>query len=470
VPKNSLSFGCAYLVKKIIERLGIAKILKGVFPERYEKYLYLAMYKIITGEAYYLYTYWKEDAYLPEGAAMDSKRISDLLQELGEDESSIEQFFAKWISMNKSLRAVVFDITSISSYSEGNELLEYGYNRDGEDLEQVNLGVISKELEGSLHLPLAYRIYPGSIRDVTTLHNVLELVEKYEMVLSTCVMDKGFFSQQNIQDLHQKKLKYLISVPFSADLAKDAVNSSYQELSSPLNAFSFRKAVYFHCAKSISYQDSRCTLHIYLDKEKKAREENKLLSLISDIEAAFQRKSFKNKSQAEHFVAETLKSKKKFFKIKKLNGRFVVSRNQPVIEAQIKLFGAFVILTNQQINKVSALELYRDKDGTEKIFRSFKNDICEKRSRTKSTAAMRGSFFISFLAVIILAHVTQTMRRHDLFKQFSKQEIFKCLTKLKVFTLANNQNLLAEASKKQKNIFSAFGLKKLDPSYNLAGF
>jgi len=470
LPRNSLSFGNVYLVKKIVEKLGLATTLKEVFPDEYEKYVYLAMYKILTGGSFYLYSYWREDSFLPLSASIDSQRISEILEKLGENENDIERFFAKWIELNESKTAVVFDITSISSYSERNEFLEYGYNRDSEDLEQINLGVISKELNNSLHIPLAYRIYPGSIKDVTTLHNILELMESYKMALSICVLDRGFFSQQNIKEIHQKRINYLISVPFSTLLAQDAVSAHYHELQSPLNAFSFRNTIYFHYSKRISLHNSRCTIHIYLDKERKAREENKLLSVISNIEAAFEIKSFKNKHHAEQFIFETLKSKKKFFRIRKHKGRFIISRNQQAIEAQIKLCGVFVMLTNQALDKVHALELYRSKDGTEKIFRSFKNDICVRRTRTKSSTTMKGSLFINFIATIILSYVTQVMKQHHLFKHFTKHEMFMCLAKLKVFTLANNQNLLAEVSKKQREIFSAFNLKKLDPSYNLAGF
>ena len=41
----------------------------------------------------------------------------------------------------------MFDITSISSYGSVNEFLERGYNRDGENLSQTNLGILSQDLQ-----------------------------------------------------------------------------------------------------------------------------------------------------------------------------------------------------------------------------------------------------------------------------------------------------------------------------------
>lgn len=470
LPRNSFSFGGTFLLKNVIEGLRLPEAMEGIFEKRYEQYLYLAMFRVLTGEPYYLYPHWKDEVLLPDNASMDSQRISEILQELGEDEKGIERFFAKWISMNSAKRAIVFDVTSFSSYSDNNELLEYGYNRDKEDLEQVNLGMISKEaIDGSLHMPLAYRIYPGSIRDVSTLGNVLELIEKYRVTLSTCVFDRGFFSQENIKDLQQKSLNFLVSVPFSSSLAQDAVIDCHDEIGSPMNAFSFRNSIYFHNTKKISLNGHSAVLHLFMDKEKKSRQENKLMRVISEIESTFQSKTFKNQQLAEQFIFETIKSKKKFFSIKKRKGRFVISRNQKIIEAEVRQFGIFIFLTNQKLDKSSVLELYRDKDGVEKIFNSFKHDINAKRSRSKSCAAMKGNFFISFLSLIIISHVTQVMTKNNLFKDFSKQELFRTVSKLKVFSLANNQTLLAEVSRKQKNIFAAFGLKKINPSYNLAG-
>jgi hypothetical protein len=177
LPKQSRGFGGVFLVKKIIEETKVHLPLKTIFPLTYERMLYLAMFKLLTADPYYLYSCWAEESVLPDHARMDHQRISELLIELGEDEAALERFFAEWISLKQGNKAVMFDITSISSYSEQNPLLETGYNRDREDREQVNLGIVSKELARSLHVPLAYRVYAGSINDVSTLKNVLELVD-----------------------------------------------------------------------------------------------------------------------------------------------------------------------------------------------------------------------------------------------------------------------------------------------------
>jgi transposase len=462
LPKQSRGFGGVFLLKKVIEETKVHLPLKTIFPLTYERMLYLAMFKLLTADPYYLYSCWAEDSVLPDHARMDHQRISELLIELGEDEAAIERFFAEWISLNQGNKAVMLDITSISSYSEHNPLLETGYNRDREDLEQVNLGIVSKEFARSLHVPLAYRVYAGSINDVSTLKNVLELVDHYHLLLSVCVLDRGFYSQENIKRLHEKRLNFIVPVPFSTSLAKQA---AAEVLGTSQQSLSFNHKIYFHMEKSVSVNGVKCNMHMFLDKGKRAKEEAKLLSKCQELETAFSHKKFRSELLATRYVEETLRSKKQFFQLSRKRGRYVLGRNTKAIEAELSLFGAFILLTNNPaLDRLQVLDLYRRKDGAEKIFQSFKNDLREKRSRAKSAASMKGRLFISFLALILLAKITQTMQHHKLFQRFSKQELFKIVSALKVFTLANNISLLAEVTKKQKTIFSAFSITKLDPS------
>lgn len=468
LPKQSRSFGGVCLLKKIIEETKVSIPLKKSFPLMYEKFLYLTMFKLLTADPYYLYPCWAEESVLPDRALMDHQRISEMLIELGEDEAAIERFFYEWISLNQGSKAVMFDITSISSYSEHNPLLETGYNRDHEDLEQVNLGIVSQEVASSLHVPLAYRVYAGSINDVSTLKNVLELVDQYHLQLSVCVLDRGFYSQENIKSLHEKRLNFIVPVPFSTSLAKQAAS---EVLGASQNSLAFKHKIYFHTEKSVSLNDINCKMHIFLDKEKRAKEEAKLLSKFYALEDAFAHKKFRSELRATRYIEETLRSKKQFFQLSRQRGTYSLVRNTKAIDAELSLFGVFILLTNNPaLERLQVLDFYRRKDGAEKIFQSFKNDLREKRSRAKSAASMKGRLFISFLALIVIAKITQTMQHHKLFQRFSKQEMFKIVSALKVFTLANNHSLLAEVTKKQKIIFSAFGINTLDPSYNLAEF
>ena len=64
-------------------------------------------------------------------------------------------------------------------------------------------------------MTIFYNFYPGSIRDVSTLHNMIEFAEELEIQNMKYVMDKGFYSEKNIEKLLAKRIKFTISVPFN---------------------------------------------------------------------------------------------------------------------------------------------------------------------------------------------------------------------------------------------------------------
>jgi transposase len=71
-------------------------------------------------------------------------------------------FFKLWTRERAGDRYLAYDVTSFSSYAKGIEDTEWGYNRDGDKLPQVNLGCY---MGYESALPLFYVTYPGSIID-----------------------------------------------------------------------------------------------------------------------------------------------------------------------------------------------------------------------------------------------------------------------------------------------------------------
>ena len=384
--------------------------------------------------------------------------ISDSLSDLGQREDLIELFFKKWITFNNEKGSVMFDITSLSSYSKSNELLELGYNRDKERLKQLNLGIIGKREKGhGLELPLAYRIYSGSIRDVSTLENMISLINQYRLNVTSFVMDRGFFSQQNIGSMNKEGLFFLLPLPYTTSIAQNISFAKEDQISSPLSSFSFRKSIYFYTQKEVSIHGIRCFLHMYLDKLRRSQEESKLVSKIIELESKFKKKSFSNIQEAEIYIQEALKSKKRFFLIKKKRTKYILKRNEEALKKETLLMGKWILITNDpHLERDEALELYRSRDGIEKIFLSWKQDLHEKRMRVKSTSSLKGSLFINFLSLIIISYIDKIMNKKGLYKTYTKKEVFKILDQLKVFELATKEKVMSEISKKQKQILSAF--------------
>ena len=160
-----------YAIEKSTESNQLREILEPEFgPEDGGQIFSLASYCATEGSPMHLYENW---AYQTAGQnlfARSSQALSVFLHRLGGDEKSRLRFWAKWARRHGKNRNLVFDLSSISTYSQGMEYAEWGYNRDGEDLPQINVGMIYSDRPG---MPLGYKVYPGSIGDVSTMKNLI---------------------------------------------------------------------------------------------------------------------------------------------------------------------------------------------------------------------------------------------------------------------------------------------------------
>jgi transposase len=120
-----------------------------------------------------------------------SQRISDLLLSITEDERI--NFYLNWAENVRTIEYLALDCTSISSYSQLIGDVNWGYNRDGEKLPQVNLCLLTGEIS---RIPVFPMLYDGSIKDVSTLTSMLAMSSRLPLNKLSIVTDKGFSSNQ----------------------------------------------------------------------------------------------------------------------------------------------------------------------------------------------------------------------------------------------------------------------------------
>ncbi len=108
---------------------------------------------------------------------------------------------------------LIYDVTS--TYFEGsgkrNAKAKRGYSRDSRpDCVQVCIGLVTSS-EG---LPLGFEVFDGNRVDVTTVEDIIELMEgKYGKANRVWVMDRGMVSEENLELLRTRKAHYLVGTP-----------------------------------------------------------------------------------------------------------------------------------------------------------------------------------------------------------------------------------------------------------------
>jgi len=191
--------------------------------------------------------------------------------------------------------------TSLSTYARQLAEVEWEYHRDHEPLPQVNVALVVAREPG---LPLLFRLLPGSLPDVATLQHKATILQACGLSQFAFLMDKGFYSQANLQALLHAHLSFLLSVPFRVAQAR-ALRKCY---ASAL-ATSPKRSVLVH-DQLVCYTADACTIpleggtaqrvvaHIYYEPARAGREEPEFEQQVFRAEAETQQQHIAHRSTA----------------------------------------------------------------------------------------------------------------------------------------------------------------------------
>lgn len=133
--------------------------------------------------------------------------------------------YAEWFGTHVDF--LLYDVTStyFEGQALGNRLARRGYSRDHRpDCPQVCIGLVVTP-EG---LPVGYEVFAGNRADVTTLEEMIGLLEgRYGQARRIWVFDRGIVSEENLAELRRRGARYVVGTPksllrrFEAQLLED---------------------------------------------------------------------------------------------------------------------------------------------------------------------------------------------------------------------------------------------------------
>ena len=451
-------YGATYLLDAIGEKLGINDDLKQCFPNTYRKILSLAYYLILEDKnPLYRFEKWSSLHKHPYGKNITSQRSSELFASI--DEEAKNTFFRLQGKRRAEKEYWAYDITSISSYSEYIRQVQYGKNKENDALPQLNLALIFGETS---NLPFYYRKLAGNIPDSKTIKNLLADLDVLGFTKVKLVMDRGFYSEDNINALFKNHLKFLISAKMSLAFIRKELDSIYDGFRS-FDHYSENYELYYHTVPTewqyTNYrpykgdyvtESRRIYLHFYYNIDKAAEDEKvfdrKLMALLHELESG--------KRIPEH---ETLY--KKYFETKTTpkRGTKVVVKEEAVRNAK-RYFGFFALMTNETMSAITALELYRNKDIVEKAFGNLKERLNMRRTLVSSEQSLDGKLFVEFVALIFLSYIKKQMQETGLFENFTLQSVLDKLDVIECFEVPGCKLRVGELLEKQKVIYKCLNV------------
>jgi len=439
--RNCRDFGAFHLCQHASQETGLSSILEKSFPEHWKDILTCAFFDVIERKPLYLCEPWTLSSQTIADTTLTSQRISELLKDIAGMDREQMTFFHQWTRHRSEREYLAFDITSISSYSKLMEYLEFGYNRDGEDMPQVNMGILFGQ---SSLLPVFYRINQGSVRDMSTLDNMMEYARQFDMEKISCIMDKGFYSDQNMASMLKKGVLFIISVPFTTSLARDLVAKSRQKIGQPAKTILVNGDMLNVEKRETTLHGKKIQCHVYFNEHHHLDAKAALMKQIVRLEKYLEGRRSVPPSLSNPYL--------KYLKIRRTRGKLKIRRDEEKIIKSLLNRGWNVLLSNDMTNSEDALQLYRAKDAVEKAFDNIKNELDLKRLRVHSDDAMNGRIFIGFIALVLLSWLDKKMKDKKLYKNYTQEEVMWELKRLKIVELGEKR-ILTEISKKQFELF-----------------
>ena len=459
---SCLKIGAWLVIRKIIGEYGLSGILeKYVSKKDLGLVLDLAAYNIITennaGQYYPDYAYNHPLFTIGMHVYSDSK-VSALLQSMTEEQSV--GFLNEWNGSRDHRKKIYisYDSTNKNCQAGEIEIVEYGHPKVDTGLPVFNYAVA---YDTENREPLFYEKYPGSINDVSQLQIMLEKAAGYGYKKIGFILDRGYFSKGNLRYMDENRYSFVIMVKGMNHLVNELVLEKKGTFENKWANHIDEYDVYGTTVKRKLYETDTKEryIHIYHSIVKEGQERTLLAKKLRQMKTYMMRHVNETVSFGPGF------SKYYILHYNEKNGVFQFPEDRTgVIEMENSLSGYFCIVTSEKMTAKEALNLYKSRDSSEKLFREDKSYLGDRSLRVHGDSAAESKIFIGFIALIIRNRIYTLLK--DEMRKLDKRPNYMTvpaalreLEKIEMVRMTDNQYRLDHAvTATQKTILKAFGM------------
>jgi transposase len=360
------------------------------------------------------------------------------------------EFFRHWVIAAMTGDTVCYDVTSVSSYAKKMTSVERGYNRDGDDLAQFNLGMFCDE--GS-KTPLYCDRYNGSLTDRTNLANVLANAGDVGIRRVRMILDGGFWIEECVKNLSRMCVAFTVGLPASQEISRKTIADYGFGIDSYANELSGRN-IFCVQIETVLY-DISGKIMLYYDESNHSALCKELSEYIDRLKAELR--------DLKRYPKSKLSRYEKYFSVTKHSDDpgFDFSVKTEAID-RIRADKGFFLLftTDMNASPSDILDFYRAKDADEKIFSQIKVDMAGSRIRTHNEATTDGKTFVTFVACAIRSYLLGNLKQYMADSSTSLKKALNQLCNIEMASGADGFRFVRALTKKQKQILSAFNADK----------
>lgn len=459
-----LKIGSCVIITKVLDEYKLVPMLRKRFGDDTGLILDLVSYLIVDEEnagQYYPDFAFTHPLYSEKMTIYSDSKVSRLLKSITKDQCI--GFLDDW-NQNRNHRDriyISYDATNKNCEAGDIDIVEFGKAKDDKGLPIFNFSIA---MDKSNQVPLFYEEYPGSVADVSQLTFMVDKVMEYNYKKIGFILDRGYFSKENIQYIDENDYTFIIMCKGCKALVSSLVLEKQGTFETKRESAIRAYRVYGTTAAAKLYEDDTKEryFHIFYNPSRQAAEREHLEQRIEKF------RQFLDKHIGKE--AKFGKTYQEYFHLHyDRKGHFQgADERTDVIERQLQLCGYFCIITSEKMTATQALVQYKGRDISEKLFRSDKTFIGSQSERVCSSESMSSKIFLEFIALIVRNRIynllkEQMIRLETRQKYMTVPAAIRELEKIEMVRRNNNSYILDHAvTKTQKTILSSFGLGDAD--------
>lgn len=459
-----LRIGSYVIIKKVLQEYNLPMMLEKLLKKDCGLFLDLVSYMIVNEEnagQYYpdfafchplfsegmrIYSDSKVSRFL---SSVTREQIIGFLQAWNKDRNHSQRVYLSYDSTNKNCDAGDIDIA------------EFGKAKDDKGVPIFNLAMAFDETNRT---PLLYEEYPGSVNDVSQLTFLVDKVKEYGYTKIGFILDRGYFSKDNIRYIDENGYEFIIMVKGCKPLVSAMVEQNQGSFETARDCSIRSYKVYGKTVNCRLFEDDTKDryLHIYFNPYKQAAEREHLEQRIDKLKLALEKNIGNNVQFGKTYTDLFQLTHDK-------EGRLLYVRERSdAIARELRLCGYFCIVTSEKMTASAALIQYKGRDISEKLFKADKSFLGSRSMRVQSEEALSAKLFVEFVALIVRNRIYNLLKETMLKMESNPNYMtvpasLRELEKIEMVRRNNGKYKLDHAvTKKQKIILGSFGLEESD--------
>lgn len=354
---------------------------------------------------------------------------------------------------SNNINVLLYDVTTL--YFESftpDELRKFGFSKDCKFKEtQLVLAMITTQ-EG---LPVTYKVFPGNTQETKTLMPAIdELSREFSVENVDFAADRGMFSEENLINLEEKKIKYVVAAKLKNMSKKDKSDILAIHAGSDGDQYKTLETTYKGRRLIVVYSPKRAAK----DRADRARLVERI-EKIADKNGEVELKKLVNNSGT-----------KKYLTFKNSEDKSASINKTKILEEE-KWDGIFGYITNSSSPAEDIISRYKNLWVIEESFRINKNDLKIRPIFHFKGSRIKAHLDICFLAYALARQIMyrcKTQANEAPSFRVIRNELLAVQASLLVDTKTKNRYVIpSKASSLAKSLYKMLGLKRSTTPYKI---